>query len=279
MKYLFFFAITIVSCTEKKSGSTHLASTPVAFTPKSSMKIRMINPKDLKIGSNYSTPVISAAQKFIILIPKLGITGEPLIYPTQAPKAGQPILDYQGHPIGERGIIFFNDKDQSWQAAAGDEQSVIIINEVTHLQADKLYQKVNQLQHNPNKLTLSQLKEVLTYAQQDLKLKDIYNSTRAFVEEKMTSVNLDKSKLTIFDNVYGFKKRDDRDVNQAIYIPGKFSFQGPAASAQKFSNGGVIVEQEGAMRGIQPEIFKRTYTLANGNPIRSLENDIKKQFE
>ena len=58
--------------------------------------------------------------------------------------------------------------------------------------------------------------------------------------------------------------RDDRDVNQAIYIPGAFFFEGPAASPQEFRDGGVIVEQGGKMRGVQTDIFVRTYKLSDG---------------
>lgn len=278
MKYLLIFALLINACTEKKSVSTQQPTgAPNAIKPKALIKTRMLSSSDIKTGPNYSTPVISAAQKFIIPVPTLGKAGELLLYPAETSKSGQPILDYQGNPIGERGIVFFNRKDQSWQAATGDGRSVIIINEVTQLQADKLYQKIRQLQPTPTALSLSQLKEILLYAQQELGLNDMYNSTRSFVQKKMTSVDSRISKKINFDDVYGFKKRDDREVNQAIYIPGSFLFKGPAASSQKFIDGGVIIEQQGAMRGVQPEIFMRTYTLASGHPVQSLECDIKIQ--
>jgi hypothetical protein len=74
---------------------------------------------------------------------------------------------------------------------------------------------------------------------------------------------------------YGLKKRDDRDVCHAVYIPRRFSFEGPAASPQVFENGGVIVEQEGEFRGVQPEVFVRTYWLLDGRPITSLAGDLK----
>jgi len=82
-----------------------------------------------------------------------------------------------------------------------------------------------------------------------------------------------KSKLT------EFVKRDDRDVNQAIYIPGEFVFEGPAASPQEFKDGGVIVEQGGKMRGVQPDIFVRTYKLSDGRSISSVTADLKTQCD
>lgn len=155
---------------------------------------------------------------------------------------------------------------------------MIIINEVTQQQAEKLHQKINELQPSPDKLSVIQLKQVLAYAQQKLALKDVYNSTRSFIRQKMTPIGTTSAILNDANDVYGFKKRDDRDVNQAIYIPGAFLFEGPAASPQKFTNGGVIIEQGGKMRRVQPDVFVRTYTLADGNRIRAVAEEIKSQF-
>lgn len=222
---------------------------------------RKISPADLRFDPATSTAVISSAQKFIVPVPRLDSGGEPLIYPKGHEKAGKPILDYEGKPIGEKGLVFLNAKDQSWQAVAGDGEGVVIINEVTQEQAAKLDMKVKELQKDPNQLTLSQLKQVLDFARNDLKLNDMYNSTRSFIKSKMTPVATDQTAGGEGPNVeaYGLKKRDDRDVCHAIYIPGKFSFEGPAATPQVFDNGGVIVEQGGKFRGVQPEIFFRTY--------------------
>jgi hypothetical protein len=241
--------------------------------------IRRIAPADLKVGSDYSTSVISNAQKFIIPVPAFVQGGEPLVYPQSYEKAGQPILDYTGKPVGDRGLVFFNGKDKSWQAVKGDGEGVIIINEVTQEQAKKLYQKVQELKPDPNNLTLDELKQVLSFAQQQLGLIDMYNSSRAFVQEKMTPVIAGEVPKVNGNEVkaYGFVKRDDRDVNQAIYIPGEFVFEGPAATPQEFKDGGVIVEQGGKMRGVQPDIFVRTYKLSDGRSISSVTADLKTQ--
>ena len=240
--------------------------------------MRTLSSTDLNFGSGESTAVISNAQKFIIPVPQWDDQGERLVYPQGSPEAGQPIVDYKGRPIGERGIIFFNAKDQAWQAVAGDGEGVVIINEVTQAQAQQLYQKIQSLQPNPNQLALTELKQVLTYAQEQLNLEDMYNSTRSYVNTKMTPVSTGDMPSWEGKEIeaYGFKKRDDRDVYQAIYVPGTFVFQGPAATAQFFEQGGVIIEQQGSMRGIQPDIFIRTYQRVDGLPITSI-NDISVQ--
>jgi hypothetical protein len=240
--------------------------------------MRRVSPDHLRFDQANSTGVISSAQKFIMPVARLNSGGEPLVYPKGHEKAGQPILDYEGKPIGEKGLVFLNAKDQSWQAVAGDGEGVIIINEVTREQAAKLDQKVKELNQDPNQLTLPQLKQVLDYARNDLKLNDMYNSTRSFVKSKMTPVAADAAG-GVGANVeaYGLKKRDDRDLCQAVYIPGKFTFEGPAASPQVFENGGVIVKQGAEFRGVQPDIFMRTYRLQDGRQINSLTSDLKSQ--
>ncbi len=221
---------------------------------------------DLKFGDGDSTAVISSAQKFVLPVGNLGDDGEPLVYPAEHSQPGETILDYKGNPIGDRGLVCFNYADQSVQAVAGDGNGVIIINEVTADQAQALYQKVASFSDDPDQLSLDQLKQVLAFAQDQLNLGDRYNSTRRFIQDQMSPVQIQGS-TSQGDAVYGFKKRDRRDINQAIYIPGAFSFAGPAASPQVFEDGGVIVKQQDSVRGVQPEVFLRTYTFSDGRPI------------
>lgn len=245
---------------------------------KQSPDVRKITPDMLRFDESSSTPVISSAQKFIIPVAAYGASGEPLIYPKSHERAGKPIVDYEGKPIGDRGVVFFNAKDKSWQAVAGDGQGVIIINEVTKDQADKIYERIRQIQTDPGKLTVDQLKAILDYAREELGLRDMYNSTRTFINTKMTPVMASEVPQAEGKPIeaYGLMKRDDRDVCQAVYIPGRFEFEGPAATPQVFADGGVIVKQGTEMRGVQPEIFIRTYRLADGKPITS-PRDVKAQ--
>lgn len=258
-----------------QNGSLQACATTVSQTDEKS--IRKIAPTQLSVSPDATTAVISNAQKFIVPVPRLSNGGEPLVYPQGSEKAGQAILDYTGNPIGDRGLVFFNGKDKSWQAVLGNGKGVIIINEVTQDQAKKLDQTIRGLKPSPNDLTLNDLKQAIAFAQQ-LGLVDMYNSTREFIQQKMTPVFADDPTFNRQEiEAYGFKKRDDRDVNQAIYIPGTFVFEGPAASPQKFKNGGVIVVQGGKMRGVQPDIFMRTYKLSNGREIESVTADLKSQ--
>lgn len=272
----------LAGCVAEKPSQTQ-SSTPLTCSEKLAQRDstipRRIEPTDLQTGEGFSTPVISNAQKFILPVPAWGERGEPLVYPASYEKAGQPILDYEGKPVGDRGLVFFNGKDQSWQAVNGDGEGVIIINEVTSDQAQSLYQKVQELQPDPNNLTLEQMKEVIAFAQNDLGLVDMYNSSRSFIRENMTPAIAHEVPMLNGKAIeaYGFKKRDARDINQAIYIPGEFIFTGPAASPQEFKDGGVIIEQAGKMRGVQPDIFMRTYKLSDGRSISSVTTELVTQ--
>jgi hypothetical protein len=247
-------------------------------TTKQGGEMRKITSDMLRFDESSSTAVISGAQKFIIPIPAYGVSGEPLIYPQSHERAGQRIVDYEGKTIGERGVVFFNAKDQSWQAVAGDGNGVIIVNEVTKEQADKIYGKIEQFHADPQKLSVDQLKKVLDYAREELGLRDMYNSTRSFIKLKMTPVSASEARRAVGQPIeaYGLMKRDDRDICQAVYIPGKFVFEGPAATPQVFEDGGVIVKQGSEMRGVQPEIFIRTYQFSDGKAIPS-PRDVKTQ--
>jgi hypothetical protein len=237
---------------------------------------KRVSPEDLSFGPGLSTPVISQAQKFIIPVPAFGPEGEKLIYPPDHEHAGEFIKDWQGSPVGKTGVVFFNSKDRSWQAAPGDGTAVIIINEVTEEQGRKIRDKIRKFHQTPDDLSLDELKQVLTFAREDLRLGDMYNSTRQFVLEKMTPVTRDQSPAADHKTgeAFGLMKRDDRDICQAVYVPGTFVFQGPAASPQVFEDGGVLVKQGGDIRGVQPEVFQRTYRHADGRSFHNVVDEL-----
>ena len=208
-----------------------------------------------------STPVISAAQKFILPITQLA-DAEPLVYPAGDKNAGQPITDWEGKPIGDTGLVFFNGKDNAYQAVKGNGSGVVIINEVSEAQAQKLKEKVSEYASCPENLTCKQIKEILQYAQ-SIGLVDMYNSDRSFVQNKMTPVG------NAGANCYGLHKRDDRDICLAVKLEGAGQFIGPSATPQKFEKGAVIVKQGDDFRLVQDDIFERTYLQANGSPAQS----------
>ncbi len=222
-----------------------------------------------QINFDNGSPVVSSAQKFVIPVPKFADGGEPLVYPQGATNkkgedlSGQPIADWQGKPIGERGVVFFNEKDQAWQAVPGDGNGVVIMNQVTEDQSKQLLAKVGG---DPSNLSLEQFKEVLTFANKEVGLGDMYNSDRGFISSKMNALE------TLDTGVpqYGMFRRDDRDVCHALFLEGSGEFKG-TSTTHSYDNGGVVLRQmvgkEFNYRLIQPEEFQQTYNNKDGSHI------------
>jgi len=241
---------------------------------------KILRPEDLRFGSGLSTLVISQAQKFILPVPAFDNGGEKLDYPINHELAGEPIADWQGNPVGETGVVFFNAKDQAWQAAPGDGSAVIIINEVTEDQATKVIEKIHEFRQDPNALSLRELKQVLAFVREELALGDMYNSTRQFVAEYMTPAlkNGEASARSITPEAFGLMKRDDKDICQAVYVPGPFLFGGPTATPQVLKDGGVLIQQGDSIRGVQPDVFQRTYRHADGRIIHNVPDELAVQL-
>lgn len=204
-------------------------------------------------------PCISCAQKFIIPIPAYADGGEPLVYPAGENK-GQPIIDWQGKTIGDRGLVFNNDKDGVVQAALGNGQAIVIINQVGREQAAALALRIESLGGDPSSFTIEQTKEVLAHAR-EIGLGDQYNSDRSFMRSKLTPV----SDL----GGYGLFKRDDRDLCQAVIMGFSGLFLGPAGEPQPFVPGDAIVAQPdgsggASFRKVDGHVFSQTYTAENG---------------
>lgn len=236
--------------------------------------LKVVSSTDFNFETN-STAVISEAYKFVIPVSNLGDDAEPLVYPEGHDQAGEPIVDYKGRKIGDWGLVFFNEKDQAHQAVPADGSGVIIINEVPLEQGEKIDEQVRSLTTNPAALTSAQIHTVLDYCHTELGLKDTYNSDRTYVHQHL--VDLSDNPAGNQPKDYGLKKRDKTDVYQAVYVPGAFKLEGPATSVQIFSQGGVVISSNNNIRGIQPDVFLRTYQLANGQPITNIQRQIVTQ--
>lgn len=238
----------------------------------------ILSSADFDFSAN-STAVVSEAYKFVIPVPDLGEAAEPLVYPSGHAQAGEPIVDYKGQKIGDRGLVFFNDKDQAYQAVLADGSGVIIINEVQPEQAIKIDEKVRSLASNPGTLLFDHIKVVLAYARIELSLSDAYNSTRSYVAEKLTAIDLKKMpRSDSLEPYYGLKKRNNEDIYHAIYVPDSFTLKGITATEQMFPKGGIVLEHQGESWGVQPEVFISTYRLADGQPINLEQEFAKKSY-
>jgi hypothetical protein len=227
--------------------------------------IPLLEPADIDFAA--ARPVISRAQKYIVAVAAFE-DGDPLVYPAGTDKAGEPITDWQGKPIGEEGIIFFNAIDKCYQAAPSDGRSVIIINEVTSEQAAALDAFARELGEPADALSKSSLERLLAHARGTLGLADMYNSDDAFVRAKMTPVHARPAGDAAL-RPHGLMKRDDRDICHAVFVHGPARFQGPAATPQEIpARGAFIVRQtvggKTDYRMADSGAMLRTYLHADG---------------
>ena len=245
-----------------------------------------------KVNWDQGADVTSNARKFIMPVPQF--EGEPLVYPEGAKDkdgkslAGTPIMDWQGQPIGDKGVVFFNQKDQAWQAVKSDGQGVIIMNQMTQEQSEALLAKVGG---DPMKMSLDQLKDFLSFASapptvdektgevsydSGVGCKDMYNSDRAFIQKKMNAIETNPSGYAQF----GMFRRDDQDVCKALFAEGPGEFEAPTGGGVMVKQpigeeGGILVRQpDGKVflyRKVDNEVFVETYKYKDGSAI-TLDN-------
>lgn len=226
-----------------------------------------------QVNWDQGADVTSNARKFIMPVPNL--EGEPLIYPDGAKDkdgnsiSGQPILDWEKKPIGEKGVVFFNPKDQSWQAVKSDGQGVVILNQMTEEQGKELMDKVAG---DPMNMSMEQFKEFLSFAASEVGCKDMYNSERAFIEKKMNPIESSPSGFPQF----GMFRRDDQDVCKALFVEGPAEFDAPTTGGilvklQIPEEGGVLLRQPDGKgflyRKIDNEVFEETYKNKDGTSV------------
>lgn len=220
---------------------------------------RTLSADDFDFSESASTLVYSDSLRFILPVPKLKGGGEPL-HPPRGEKAGESFKDRHGRPIEGRGIVFFNPADDCWQVALGNGAAVIIIAPVTEDQGDALMAKARSLSRDPERLTLEQLKAMIRYAIDNLKMLGAFNSTRAYIAERMTPVD------PAAPPGLGLHRRKVHDYCYAVFVPGAGRFLGPAATPQVFKKGAVILRQGDDVRLLQPTWFADHYRFPDGRP-------------
>ena len=109
-----------------------------------------LKPSDIE----YGLKVVNRTKRFIVFVPALLHGGEALIFPSQSRYSGQQIK--QG-----RGIVFYNGVDSAWQAALGNGEDCIIINDITPSQASLLLEKYHALLGQNKNLNLQSIKTLL----------------------------------------------------------------------------------------------------------------------
>lgn len=226
---------------------------------KHDLPLLKLKPDDFRHGLK----VVNRTKRFIVFIPALLHGGEALVFPAQSRYAGKQIK--QG-----RGIVFFNGVDSAWQAALGNGEDCIVINDITAAQAALLLEKYQTVLGQNKQLNLQTIKTLLAYAKDQLNIIDFYNK-RASSVQRDTHI-IDPS------NPF-FMEVHKTDIHRALYIPHGFIFDGPVQ--QVYPNGAVMVSTSKRCWGVGTEVFLRGYRkIENGKEhlLNSIAHDFGKKF-
>jgi hypothetical protein len=237
------------------------ATTAAGAIPKAAATPTTINHADIDFNSPHALSVTSTTQKFVIPVPNMP-DAPPLVYPQGHEKAGQPILDWENKPIGDRGIVFAN-RAESIAAAPTNGQSVFIVNNVNAAQAQAIQEKINALGGDVSKLSHAQYQELLTHIRDNVGLTDIYNSDKGYVQGKMTKIGTEGPPGA------GLHQKN-ADVHKAVWVDGPVEIHGSSQAAggvQKFEKGALVVHDGKEIRAIDAEIAHQTYRTADGKPL------------
>jgi hypothetical protein len=223
-----------------------------------------ISADQLDFCDGASTLVVSDTLRFVLPVPRFEGGGEPLVYP-HGEHAGKPFVDRNGKVITGRGIVYFDPDDESWEVGRTNGCDVILMSPINREQGAKLVAKVKTFAANPADLTLDQVKAILRYALETVRVRSTHASTTAFVAEALVPVE-----PADFPG-FGLHSRRADDPCRAVFVAGSGRFLGPAASPQRFRGGAVIVRHGDDVRLVQRRSFERTYRFPDGRPARISE--------
>lgn len=209
-----------------------------------------------------SLSVVNRTKRFILFVPALIHGGEMLVFPNSTLRAGQPIK--QG-----RGVVFYNGVDQAWQAALGNGEDTIVINDITAAQADALLAKQTVLRGQNTALNLDAIKKLLAFAKDELGILDFYN-------KRASSIARD-TRVIDAGNPF-FMEVSKPAIHHALYVQQAFTFDGPVQ--QVYPAGAVMVSDGRRCWGVGTEVFMRGYkTIKQGKeqPLTSVQVDFEQQ--
>jgi len=217
---------------------------------------RLIRADQIDFSESASTAVVTDGLRFILPVPALVGGGEALRHPD-----GSWFTDPHGGRLHGRGVVFFNHVDRCWQAARGDGSEVIVFSLIDEARTVALKHKIAEFASAPDLLTLDQIKSVIDFACDELRVLGAHSTTRAFVSEAMVPVPPHGG------DHFGLYRRKGTDVGRAVYIPGTGAFIGPTPTPQLFSDGAVVLNHRGSIRLLLPvTAFEQTYRLLDGRP-------------
>ena len=238
----------------------------------------------LNLSPEATTAVIPTdTLRFVIPVPEM--TGKPFRQPdllpngSANPDAGKPLVNWKGETIPGEGFVFFNYKDNCWQAVNTDGTGIIIFNGISDDSAAKLHGIVTSLVSHPRELTEAKLNNLLNVAAA-CGFGDRYNSDVTYAAGNLKqATDAPRSRDGEVVPHYGIHSRT-KDICYALFIPGEgIAYQEGTASPQVSEENGlvVLIRKEGSTSAVQPSVFSTSYRLATGEVITDPGAQLKVQ--
>lgn len=231
----------------------------------------MVTVNGSQVNFQDAVEVVPASQSFLVPVPKLTQGCVPLIYPLGDKKAGEPILDSHGNALEGEGVIFFNEKNKSWQGVQADGTGVIVFNNVSQAQAKLLMKRILTLtKNNPDNLTADNIRVLLKFAHSGaVEIKDVTQSDIKSVDNEMTMMS---HLETGFYHLGMFTNNNDNSYKAVRYV-GEVSVK-TSDGEQNYPSGCVLVKDQSRVAedqvhysSMKTEAFSKAYVRPSGAPL------------
>jgi hypothetical protein len=239
-----------------------------------SQQLMQIDPT--KIDFSRSVVLLNRSKRFVLPVPVLPGGGEELIYPS-GPKMGSAIYTNKDGTI-QRGIVFGNPTDSTWQGVQGNGKEAIIINDLSDEQASKLQAHINEICTDVRELTSSQIKGIVSFARDELGLVDMFDKDLESITTEMRFVDRSQEVPSLTDTrtFVGYMEVSKDTEHKAVRIERAFSLEGPVL--QQYPHGAVVVTNGRRVWGVDKGVVQRNWVIkdaaGNEQPIAALETDV-----
>ena len=238
-------------------------------------KLLQLDPS--RIDFSKAAVLLNRSKRFVLPVPLLPDGGEELRYPQGHEKAGKAIYENsEGSP--QRGIVFANQTDATWQGVQGNGKEAIVINDLTAEQASLLRLKIMEVAPDIRQITADQVQSILAFAREELGVVDMFDKDLESIGKQMRFVDASAKPPVQGDpaTFLGFMEVSKDTEHRAVRMERGFCLQGPVL--QQYPKGAIIVTDGNCIWGLDKEVCKRNWVIKNwaGNeePIRSLESDV-----
>jgi len=202
---------------------------------------------------------VNRTERFYLPVGPLEDGGEPLVYPADHPRAGEPLSS----DPNARGVIVVNGKDRALQGVKGDGTEGFMINCVDLRTAYDLYAMLcAKFSDIPFTTSPERIKEFLLTLRQEHNLDDVFQKDECEVLPEHEQLE-QLGDIDTGDRPFGYFRCRKATKHKAIFVPMPFALRsGPVP--QEYPNGAVVVTNGSYVWGIASDVFLSSFWRQEG---------------